>query len=286
MALGTDHVTTTIAQYFIPEIWPGEVKIAREANQMVAKNVFKIEKSKMSKGDVFHLPSVSNPTAADKAANTVVAFTAPSESDTTLTVNKHKYVAYMFEDIAVKQSQYDMVKYYTDRAGYALANVVETDLLAQYATLSNTVVNSGGGDLVKADILLAQEELDLVNVPKNDRYWVIYPDQKAAILGITDFTYTANIGSYQKPGPLVTGAKEDGLLFDLLGDPIYYTTNVPVSTTRRNQYLHKDAYALGIQSEPKMDYARIIEHLGDALVVSELYGVSAFRADHGVEVQS
>lgn len=55
MPLGSNHVTTTTAATFIPEIWSDEIVAAYKKN-LVAANLIKKMNFKGKKGDVVHIP--------------------------------------------------------------------------------------------------------------------------------------------------------------------------------------------------------------------------------------
>ena len=50
-------------------------------------------------GDVLHIPEISLISASDKSAGNDVEYDATATTETQLTVNKHKYVAKLFEDV-------------------------------------------------------------------------------------------------------------------------------------------------------------------------------------------
>ena len=55
MALGTNHVTTSTAATFIPEIWSDEIAAAYKKS-LVAANLIKKMSFKGKKGDTVHIP--------------------------------------------------------------------------------------------------------------------------------------------------------------------------------------------------------------------------------------
>ena len=67
MALGTNHVTTTTAATFIPEIWSDEI-IATYKKNLVLANLVKKMNFKGKKGDVVHIPAPTRGNASVKAA--------------------------------------------------------------------------------------------------------------------------------------------------------------------------------------------------------------------------
>src|SRR3990167_2111497 len=92
------------------------------------------------KGDTLHIPNLSNLSANTKAANVQVTLQAPTETDNSISINQHIETSFLVEDLAKTQSAYDLLSEYTRKAGFAIAEKVDTDLLGRYAAFTNTDV--------------------------------------------------------------------------------------------------------------------------------------------------
>ena len=123
-------VTVTTATSYIPELWDKELLKARENKLVMAKRIMSVRPEGLKYGDTVHMPRLSNESALDKTAETAVTYSATTESSVTLTIDKHKYVAKLIEDIADVQSKYDQFSNFRDKIAYALADVVDSDILA------------------------------------------------------------------------------------------------------------------------------------------------------------
>ncbi len=88
MALGTNHVTAARAATFIPEIWSDEIVAAYKKN-LVAANLFKKMSFRGKKGDTVHIPAPVRGAANLKVAETQVTLNANTESEITVSINKH-----------------------------------------------------------------------------------------------------------------------------------------------------------------------------------------------------
>ena len=88
MALGTAHVTTTIANNFIPELWSDEVIGAYKSNLVLANLVTKMS-HKGKKGDTIHIPKPNRGSASAKAAESQVTLIASTNSTVDVSINKH-----------------------------------------------------------------------------------------------------------------------------------------------------------------------------------------------------
>ena len=58
------------------------------------------------------------------------------------------------------------------------------------------------------------------------------------------------------------------------------------TTHHRNLLLHKNAFMLATQINPRIQAEYKVEFLGDLVVVDTLYGVAEFRDNHGVALYS
>lgn len=279
MPLGTAHMTVTTGANFIPEVWSKEVQRATEANLVAARLVKRFDSDVRNLGDVIHIPIVSNLTATDKTASTAVTFSSPTENKIDLTIDKHKHIAFIIEDILDAQSAYRTSEEYKEKGSYGLAKQVDTDVLALYTNLTQTVGTAGNppSDL---DILRAIQYLDDADAPSQDRSFIMAPSAKASLLAIDryvdqDFTGMGDI-------PVKTG-----LFGQRYGNLFYVSTNLPTSGGFPvNQLIHKEAYALAVQKNIQLKSDYVIDFLGQAYVLQVLYGVITYRSNFGVQVLS
>jgi len=297
MPLGTNHLTTTTSAVFIPEIWLDEIR-AFLKSRLVMTNVVKTINHEGKAGDILHIPDLSALTANDKAASTQVTLQSPTETEFTLTINKHKETSFLVEDIAGVQSNYALRSEYTGSAAYAIAKQIDTDIIGLGSGLSQAKIggdgvtawaptantNTGNGtDLTDAGIRSAIELLDNADVPPDDRALIIHPSQKNVLLGINRFTEQA---FYGEASPIHTG--EFG---EIYGVKVYVTTQVPqvaaTDTTtmyRRNLLIHKNAFAYAHQVSPRIQTDYKLEYLANLVVVDTVYGVAEYRDNHGVSL--
>ena len=121
MALGTNHVTTTTAATFIPEVWSDEIIAAYKKNLVLA-NLIKKMSFKGKKGDTVHIPSPTRGSASAKTAGNQVNLIAATEGEVVVSINQHyEYSRTITQDpglpaaqamlhgIAVKRQPFDIV---------------------------------------------------------------------------------------------------------------------------------------------------------------------------------
>lgn len=290
MALGTDQITVTTGAVFIPEVWAMEVLRATEDALVMAPLVKRYDTLVANRGDTIHIPNLSNLSASDKAANTQVTLQAVTETETTISIDNHKEASFLVEDIAKVQSNYDLMAEYTSKAGYAIAEQVDTDLLALYTGFTNTDVGTYGTDVTNAVVLSAIEAIDLANAPLEDRAFVFDPRQKTAIAKIDQFVRADYLGQYQTSKPAAVGPRSRFMWGELWGIPAYYTNQIPTTAGTPTQYhnvlFHKEALALALQQKPRVQSEYILEYLGTLVVVDVIYGLTNLRGAFGIEIRS
>ena len=303
MALGSNQVTTTVANNFIPELWSDEVIGAYKSNLVTANLVTKLS-HKGKKGDTIYIPVPSRGAASAKAANTQVTLSAATNTAVTVTINKHYEYSKLIEDIAEVQSLASMRKFYTDDAGFALATQVDTDLVTLWEGFQSGTVggsttaawekayigstgadfytggSSNAADITDAGIRAMILKLDNANVPMDNRYIVMPPIAANDLLGINRFTEQQFIGNGE--------AIKTGKIGMIYGVDVYISSNCPTTTTaatatdRVGCLFHKDALVLAEQVSVRSQTQYKQEYLGDLFTSDTIYGVAELRDDAGV----
>lgn len=273
--------TTTTAAVFIPEVWSKEVILARESRLYMANLVMRLDTDVDTYGNIIHLPTVSNLTAGDIAADGSITDQAPTETEILLTLNKWKGISINVPDIVMAQSKYDLLKLYAEKMGYGLALIVEQDLLALYNSLTVNSVGTNGVDITDATLRSAVQKLDDARAPFEERHLMIKPSQKNAILGIDKFVRYDSVPYLKGESPILKGN-----IGELYGVSVHVSPEVPtVSGETKNLMWQHDAFALAMQKDIKVEkFART--QFADRLGASELYGCALIRDDHGVKVHS
>jgi hypothetical protein len=303
MALGTDHVTKTTADKFIPEIWSDEIIAAYKKN-LVAANLFSKMSFKGKKGDVLHIPKPTRGDAALKAASSQVTLIAATETEVLVNVNKHYEYSRLIEDIVEVQALSSLRRFYTDDAGYALAKRVDIDLVQlgrgvngatigtnDYATSSSTtnafigstgatVYNSASSNaaaLGEAGIRRSIQRLDDQDVPMTDRFLIVPPSSRNTLMSISRFTEQAFVGEQGGNNTI-----RNGQIGDVFGVKVFVSTNADTAagtsgTDRICLLAHKDAFVLAEQMGVRSQTQYKQEYLGTLFTSDMLYGVAELR---------
>lgn len=280
MPLGTAQQTITTGANFIPELWGPQVIISAQDNLVFRPLCWDWSDPLKGFGDQIHVPNISNFTTTAKAANTQVALQAPTETMVTLLVNQHDESSFLIEDILKVQSSFNLMKYYTQKAGFAIAETMDTQANNLVSGFSQ-VVGSQGIDLGDIQIRDSIELLDLANAPQTDRYIVIHPTQKNALFGIEKY-FRADFRGDGTSDILVKG--RFGTIY---GVPVFVSTNVGTSgTAYLNSIFHKEAIAIADQMGPRTQGDYILEYLGNLVVSDAIHGSIESRDSFGVWMRS
>ena len=179
---------------------------------------------------------------------------------------------------------------YTKKSGYQIAKDVDTALLNLYSSLTSSDVGNYGTDIGDASIVLAQQRLNEVDAPQDDRAYVIKPSQQAAIQKLDKFTYASAIGQMTQASPIQRGPNNRYLWGDIYGDPVYVTNQVTTTagtpTQTHNLYFHKEAFVLALQQAPRTQASYWHKDLSWLVTVDVLYGTNTLRPTFGVELRS
>ena len=295
MALGTDHVTVTTAATFIPEIWSDEIAAAYKKS-LVAANLIKKMSFKGKKGDTVHIPVPTRGSASVKSASTQVTLIAATESEVTVSIDKHYEYSRLIEDIVEAQALSSLRQFYTDDAGYALAKQVDTNII-QLGRIAQSGANTAaytkgyiGGDgstlyvaasnnasaLTDAGIRRAIQRLDDSDVPMDGRYFIIPPSSRNTLMGLARYTEQAFVGEVGSSNTI-----RNGEIGNLYGMPVFVSSNADTtsgSTAARACLMgHKDGLVLVEQMGVRSQTQYKQEYLGTLFTADTLYGVAELR---------
>jgi N4-gp56 family major capsid protein len=301
----SNSVTTTTGATFIPEIWSDEIVAAYKKNLVLANLVMKMN-FKGKKGDTVHIPAPTRGSASAKAAETAVTLIAATESEVTVSINKHYEYSRLIEDIVEAQALNSMRQFYTSDAGYALSRQVDTDLVqlgrlanggstgAQYGsafiggdgtTAFDYTANTNTGNasaLTDAAIRRTIQRLDDNDTPMDNRFFLIPPSSRNTLMGLARYTEQAFVGNGD--------AIRNGEIGNLYGIPVFTSSNAdsasataayPTSGSAIARVClmgHKDAMVLVEQVGVRSQVQYKQEYLATLFTSDTLYGVAALRS--------
>ena len=271
-------VTTTTDQHFIPEIWADGIYKYFERKTVFRGLVDDYSALVAGKGygDAINIPEMSLVSASDKAAGSDVSYDATATTTTQLSINKHKYVAKLFEDVALIQSEADLVEKYARMMGEALARQVDADIWAELDGLNQSIDLSADNTLTAAIFESALANLGENDVPYMDGQcsMVVNPTLFADILNPS-----AGIAQYFIRNDAVGEGNKglrSGMVGSLYGIDVYMSNAVSSSGTDgvvAGAIFHKSAGVFASQQSVRVQSEYSVDALGTKVVSDLLYGV-------------
>lgn len=222
-------IDTTQAQYFIPEIWANEALRILRQNIVATPRVSRdSDVGAFSRGDVLHVPYPGTLAASDKSAGTEYTLAQPTgETEVQVTLNKHKAVSVVVEDIVRAQASQDIVARYSEAAAIAIAETIETDLLTEMQTASYTS-GSYGTDLEAGAIRTGWKTMTDYKCPQDGRSLILSTTDSIGILG------DANLVQFlqrTRPEATAEGPQSIGNLYGFDLFPSQFITEAGTSVT-------------------------------------------------------
>ena len=275
-------VTNTTDQHFIPEIWADGIYKYFERKSVFRGLVddYSALFSGKGYGDVLHIPEMSLISASDKSAGADVSYDATATTETQLTVNKHKYVAKLFEDLTLIQSEADLVEKYSRMMGEALSRQVDADIWSELQSLEDSLNLSADDTLTAGKFEEALATLGEADIPYMDGEcaMVVNPTLFADILNPS-----AGIAQYFIRNDAVGEGNRglrSGLVGSLYGIDVYMLNTVDTANdggaganTISGAIFHKSAVAFASQQDVRVQSEYSIDALGTKVVADLLYGV-------------
>lgn len=177
-------IDVTQAKDFIPEIWANSaLEILRKLVVATPRVLRDSDVASFAVGDILHIPYPGTLVASDKSAGTEYTLAQPTgETEVQVTLNKHKAVSVVIEDIVRAQANQDIVARYSEAAAIAIAERIETDLITELQSATK-VSGSYGTDLDAAALRTAWKAMTDNLAPQDGRSLVMATTDAIGILG-------------------------------------------------------------------------------------------------------
>jgi hypothetical protein len=254
-----------------------------------------------NEGDTVNVPIPPVLSANNIAEGGNVTKQAGTPGNAAVVLNNHIEATFAVTDIAKALSSVDALRLYMQPAINALAERIETDLLAAYPLLTvNTAVGTGNTALTEAVIDDAETTLFKAKVPQAEpKLLVVSADAYSDVRQLSRFSEEQTSGQGQA---ILTG--QIGRIKDFATFRSQYVAKP--STTTYNLAFTRNAFALAMRRLPAppagtgviAEYAelggfgmRVLmsynpTSLDTQITVDSLYGVGLLRNNHGVQVLS
>lgn len=289
--MGPGNIDVERAAVFIPELWQDEVLAAYKRKNVMMPLVRKYP-FYGKKGDTLHIPVPSRGQATRKVGRTQVNIQYNDSDELTVVVDQHYEYSKVFEDIMLTQAMNSYRRFFTEDAGYQLSRQIDTDLIqlgryanggdgtatydAAYIGSDGTTLYTGANEAALTDAAIRRtiQRLDDNDVPASDRFMIIPPSAKNTLLGMARFTEQAFVGEVGSGNSI-----RNGRVGDIYGMDVYVTPSADTATGDARIVLigHRDAFAVAMQKDIRVQTQEKLEYLGTLLVADVLYGVKPVR---------
>lgn len=300
-------INSTTAAPFIPEIWANEALEVLRSNIVMAPLVTKdSDLATFQVGSTLHVPYPGTLVAHDKVEGSPVTKQTPKSTDTTVKLSHHKEVTIEIEDYVRAQAQPILMQSYIRAQVVALAEQIESDIIATYSMFSGSL-GTAGTDLSSATLRAVNKKFTDNKIAEGDRHLLMSTKDEEALQGDptlqTFFAYNdANRGDISNPTingriyglqlhvsqlvPEVAGTPNvtNNLAFDP-GAIIFASRSLPMAAPGMGvvQAVVQDPVS-GLVLRSTMGYDK--DGLGVQVTLDCLYGVNKLRDEKGFVVLS
>ena len=272
------NITTTTAVKYIAEKWTKKIEKPFYNDLYFADLVLRRDELVSSGGNKINIPFLSEYDARDKSAGTAVTYDANTETEIELTINKHKYLAFIIEDIVKVQTHYAIQEAYRSAQKEAVTRAMDTDLASLHASAGTNV--SGGATVDDADMLSVVLALDLANVPQSGRSGIA----GAKVSG--DLRAVNKYNAYDQTGKTGTAVRKDNLLANVYNMDLHMSNNVVDDATNTHSlFFHKSALSLAVQLKPTYKMEDSVDYIGVKSVLHAIYGVAVERSAAFIDLE-
>jgi hypothetical protein len=219
-----DVLTTTTNAKFIPTII-AQKALGRFASYMnLAKTVSRdFDWTPARVGQTINIPKRGAVVANDKTQGSNFTLQNPTATDVSVTLNKHKEVTLLLDDVTKVLENQDTLNGYAEDGAIALAEAVEQEIASLHASISNTVTMDYTSDATKDTAMLNIRKFFVdQKVPRGETRY-LYADSTFIneLLEVDKFARADALGK--------AGVIEKGALLNIYGLNIFESQNIQVS---------------------------------------------------------
>lgn len=281
------NVTIATTDTWIAEVWSTAILDTLHKNTIMAQPGMVERKyeemfDKIAPGDTLRVPAIAEGTASKLTGMTgTVTFAAATEAATTnILINVLGYYGLKIDKASMALNYLPMVEMYSEEAGRALAQLLDTDILAEMDATTN-VKGTDNIPLTDDVVLDSRLVLDDNNVWQEGRKFVHSPKMLVDLFQIDKFVnslYGASVGNFDTK----KGRGYSGHIYDL---DLFQTTNLPAGVAGKKGFLyHPSGIALVMASDIKVERRQPHDELADAIIPWGIWGVKLMAAARVVEV--
>lgn len=273
-------LNNTTNAVFIPTIIANKC-LQRFASYMdVAKNVSRdTDWTTATVGETIQVAKTGSVSANDKAAGSNFTKQNPTGTSTSVVLNKHKEVTFTIDDVTKVLENQDTQMRYAEDGAIALAEAVESALLALHTSIQNTITwNRTSATTIDSSLLAVRRFFTDQKVPKLEQRYV-YVDSSI----YNDLLATDKYSRYDARGD--GKSIQDGQVIRTYGLEIHESQLVPTTgspVAYHNLAYTKNAFVLASRPLPRpVGFGGQYAVINDAEVGLSMRSLFWYNADLG-----
>lgn len=245
-----DVLNNTTNAKFIPTIIAQKALGRFGAYMNLAKTVSRdFEWTPARVGQTLNIPKRGTLSVNDKTAGSSFTLQNPTATDVSVTLNKHKEVTLLLDDVTSVLQNQDVLNGYAEDAGIALAEAVEEEIAKLHSSITSTVTFDATSDATKnASMLAIRKHFVDQKVPKLEtRYLYADASMINELLEVDRFARADALG---KAGVIETGALMNIYGLNIFESQLIQTSGSPVAY--HNLAYTKNAFVLATRPLPSV----------------------------------
>jgi len=179
----------------IPELWAQESLMVLEERLLMGNLVYRDYNSEVARfGDTVNYDKPSDFELKRKVDGDNVTVQDARTTGDSVKLNQWGHVSFIIYDGEESMSFQRLRNKYLERAVRAMAEGIDSTLLAQKYQFMDNTVGKLGTDITKSTAISLTTKMDELLFPTTDRYCIASVGAKTQILNIDDFTQADKIG--------------------------------------------------------------------------------------------
>ena len=265
----------TQGQHFIPELWAEPIYKFFTRQNKLRGSVDDYSAMVKGQGDTIHIPKIALKAAVAKENSTIINFsTAAAAGKLDLSVDKHYVVPELFEDIALIQSNSELISKYTRMMGESNARQVDENMWDELDGFQTRQDLSANNTFAANDL-----ETTLANLYAAD----LEPNQCSMAVNsliLADIMHpSSGVASYFVRADAVTGGGQElktGAVGLVYGMDVFYSNAISTATDNDKSvgavYV-PSACAFAAQQDVRVQSEYSIDYLGTKVTADIIYGM-------------
>ena len=265
----------TQGEHFIPELWAEPIYKFFTRQNKLRGSVDDYSAMVKGQGDTIHIPKIALKAAVAKVKSTEINFsTAATAGKVDLSIDKHYVVPELFEDIALIQSNSELISKYTRMMGESIARQVDENMWVELDGFTTRQDLSANNTFAAADL-----ETTLANLYAAD----LEPNQCSMAVNsliLADIMHpSSGVASYFVRADAVTGGGQElktGAVGLVYGMDVFYSNAISTATDNDKSvgavYV-PSACAFAAQQDVRVQSEYSIDYLGTKVTADIIYGM-------------